>query len=109
MKTKKTNWKEIQQLYAILAQIKPGPVVDLNQAIAIGYGESPAAGLNALSEIKELQHHYLYHAAKGDFLSELGDIEQARSSYNSALNLTTSKTEKTLLHKKLISLGIATE
>ena len=102
----KTNWKEMQQLYGILSQIKPGPVVELNRAIAIGYGTSPAAGLKALAEISELQHHYLYHAAKGDFLTELGDIEQARSSYDQALNLTTSKTEKTLLHKKLISLTI---
>jgi RNA polymerase sigma factor (sigma-70 family) len=102
----KTNWKEIQQLYTILSQVKPGPFVELNKAIAIGYGESPAAGLKALAEIRELQNHYLYHAATGDFLADLGNIEQARISYELALNLTGSNTEKTLLQTKLISLGI---
>lgn len=102
----KTNWKEIQQLYAILSEIKPGPFVDLNRAIAIGYAESPEAGLKALLEIKELQTHYLYHAAKGDFYSELGEMEHARSSYDLALTLTASKTEKTLLQSKLMSLNV---
>ena len=78
----------------------------MNKAIAIGYGESPAAGLKALAEINELQNHYLYHAAKGDFLAELGNLEQARTSYELALYLTSSNTEKTLLQTKLISLGI---
>ena len=69
-----TDWKNIIQLYTILLELKPGPIVALNKAIAIGYGQSPTDGLNALQQIKELQNHYLYHAAMGDFYIELGDI-----------------------------------
>ncbi len=102
----KTDWKSIQQLYTVLSKLKPGPVVELNKAIAIGYGESAASGLKALEEIKDLENRYLYHAAKGDFLSELGHLKKARLSYEQALSLTTSNTEKNLLQKKLASLSV---
>lgn len=104
---KKTDWNSILQLYTILSHIKPSPIVELNKAIAIGYGQSPTAGLKALRKIKELQNHYLYHAAMGDFYVDLGDAIHARSSYEQAMNLTTSNTEKKLLQTKLTSIGVA--
>lgn len=100
----KTDWKSIIQLYTILSEIKPGPIVDLNKAIAIGYGQSPAAGLNALKEIKTLGNHYLYHAAMGDFYNEIGDVMRAEQSYRQAMELTRSITEKKLLQVKLTSI-----
>jgi len=101
----KTDWNRIIQLYTILARVKPGPIVELNKAIAIGYGQSPSAGLEALQQIKELQHHYLYHAAMGDFFSDLGDETQARVCYEQAMVLTSSNAEKKLLQTKLTSIG----
>ncbi|MBA4054469.1 MAG: RNA polymerase subunit sigma-24, partial [Marivirga sp.] len=84
----KTDWKSIIQLYTILSEIKPGPIVELNKAIAIGYGQSPSAGLYALKEIKTLENHYLYHAAMGDFYNDLGDATHAQQSYRQAMDLT---------------------
>jgi predicted RNA polymerase sigma factor len=89
-----------------LLRVKPGPIVELNRAIAIGYGHSPLAGLNALREIKGLEGHYLYYAAIGDFYSELGEEENARISYDKAAKLTSSNTEKKLLQTKLDRLVI---
>ena len=37
-----TDWKQIAQLYTILAGLKPGPIVAMNRAIAIGYSSSPS-------------------------------------------------------------------
>ena len=97
-----TDWSQIHQLYSILlATIRPGPIVELNKAIAIGYADSPGAGLAALQDIHDLQHHYLYHSAIGDFHVELGNSEQARRSYETALTLTASNAEKKLLRSKL--------
>ena len=98
---KSTNWKRIIELYTFLLREKPGPIVELNRAIAIGYGQSPLAGLKALEEIKGLDGHYLYHAARGDFYAELGDEENARFKYQHAMDLTTSNTAKKLLQSKL--------
>lgn len=100
----KTDWKSIIQLYTILLEIKPGPIVELNKAIAIGYGDSAAAGLNALKEIKTLENHYLYYAAMGDFYNDLGDVAHAERSYRQAMNLTRSNAEKKLLQVKITSI-----
>jgi len=96
-----TDWNQIHKLYAILSQAKPGPVIELNKAIALGYAQSPLAGLQALQKIKDLPQHYLYHAAMGDFHAELGNIEEANVSYKRALELTSSTAEKKLLQSKI--------
>jgi RNA polymerase sigma factor (sigma-70 family) len=98
-----TDWGQIHQLYSILAAMRPSPIVELNKAIAIGYADSPVAGLAALQAIPDLQHHHLYHAAVGDFHAQLGNAEQARRSYETAITLTISNAEKKLLRSKLES------
>lgn len=100
---KETDWHQIVELYSILAEVKPGPIVELNRAIATGFARSPAAGLQALQNIHQLQHHYLYHSAMGDFYADVGDNKQACECYEKALILTTSNAEKKLLQKKLIA------
>ena len=95
------DWEQIYRLYSVLATIKPGPIVELNKAIALGFANSPVAGLAALQKIKDLQDHYLYHAAIGDFHAALGNVEQARISYETALKLTPSNVEKKLLKSKM--------
>ncbi|HKZ36621.1 MAG TPA: sigma-70 family RNA polymerase sigma factor [Chryseolinea sp.] len=97
----KTDWNQIIELYTVLERLKPNPIITLNKAIAIGYGKSAALGLEALKNIKELSNHYLYHAAMGDFFSELGDREKACASYESSLKLTKSNSEKKLLQTKI--------
>lgn len=96
-----TDWKSIIGLYNVLLEIKPGAIVELNKAIAIGYGISPAAGLEALKQIKTLETHYLYYAAMGDFYYEVGDLTNAQQCYHQAIKLTRSNTEKRLLQSKL--------
>jgi RNA polymerase sigma factor (sigma-70 family) len=101
-----TRWNNIIELYTHLLRVKPGPIVEFNRAIAIGYGHSPLSGLNALQAITGLEGHYLYYAAIGDFYSELGEEENARLNYEKAMTLTTSNTEKKLLQTKLDRLVI---
>lgn len=100
-----TRWDEMIQLYTVLNQMKPGPIIELNRAIAIGYGRSQQAGLEALMEITELKEHHLYHAAMGDFYHNLGNPSEARTSYQTALSLTKSKVEKQLLNNKINNLN----
>ena len=39
-----TNWVRIAAFYAVLANVAPSPVVELNQAMAIAMASSPGAG-----------------------------------------------------------------
>lgn len=98
-----TDWDQMLKLYSILMEIKPSSIVQLNKAIAVGYAVSAEAGLRELQAIKDLQNHYLYHSALGDFYAEMGDISNAGLSYRRAISLTHSNVEKNLLQAKLSS------
>jgi RNA polymerase sigma-70 factor (ECF subfamily) len=104
-----TDWGRILDLYTILQRMKPGVVVELNKAIAVGYGKSPAEGLEALQRIVGLHEHYLFHAAIGEFSLKLGMISEARESFAEAIIRTTSKAEQDLLRARLKDLEINLE
>lgn len=99
-KFEETDWKLIVDLYTVLLEMKPGPIVSLNRAIAIGYRDSPTAGLRALEDIRGLEDHYLYHAAMGDFYKMTGRDKEAQDSYERASTLTQSLPERNLLSSK---------
>lgn len=96
----RTNWEAIFHLYGSLSNIKPGPVVEMNKAIALGYWKSVGEGLKALVAIEGLEETHRYHAVLGDFYFEVNDREKAMLAYDKALSLVSSKQERELLQKK---------
>lgn len=101
-----TDWNKILLLYDLLAQIKSDPIIELNKAIAIGYGKGAEAGLSYLRAVKGLEVNSIYHAALGDFYSQLNQAESAKASYEKALSLTQSLSEIDLLKNKIEALRI---
>ncbi|HOY07399.1 MAG TPA: sigma-70 family RNA polymerase sigma factor [Saprospiraceae bacterium] len=97
----KTNWQAIFYCYNLLMRVSPSPFVALNRAIARGYAEGPAAGIEALLKIEGLDGHYLYHTALGDFYVKNGNGENARACYQRALELVALGAEKKVLERKL--------
>ncbi len=64
-----TPWPQIAALYGILATVAPGPVVELNRAVAVAMAEGPAAGLalvEALGADGALAGYQHYHAVRAD-------------------------------------------
>jgi RNA polymerase sigma-70 factor (ECF subfamily) len=84
-----TAWDTIVTLYDALLAAQPSPVIDLNRAIAIGFRDGYEAGLAALDALdaKALAGYYLLPAARADFLRRLGRNDEARRSYQLALEL----------------------
>jgi RNA polymerase sigma factor (sigma-70 family) len=101
---KETDWSTILVVYNLLCNLKPGPITELNRAIAVGYADSRARGIEALKEVKGLDSNYIYHAALGDFYRDLKNNGLAEKSYHQAIVLTSSSKEKQLLQKKLAQL-----
>lgn len=99
----KTDWDKILQLYDALYAVRPDPVIELNKAIAEGYGKSFATGLASLKNIKGMEHH-LYYSAMGDFYFQLNDSTNAHRCYEKALELTASSAERKLLEEKIATL-----
>lgn len=100
-----TRWDELVRLYQTLYELKPGPMVELNKAIAIGYAQSPEAGIAALEEINELHNHYLYLSALANFYLLQGEVIEAKKYFERALQHTTSIQEAELIKRNLLKCG----
>jgi RNA polymerase sigma factor (sigma-70 family) len=95
-----TDWRRIASLYEELAQVAPSPVVELNRAVAVGMAFGPRAGLelvDALTSEPALQAYHLLPAVRGDLLSRLGRMDEARVEFERAASLTRNSRERTLL------------
>jgi RNA polymerase sigma-70 factor (ECF subfamily) len=96
-----TDWRRIVWLYG---QLAPSPVVELNQAVAIGMADGPAAGLerlDALAASGRLTGYHLLPASRADLLRRLGHLDDAAESYRRALDLTRTEAERRFLSRRL--------
>jgi predicted RNA polymerase sigma factor len=94
-----TDWSRITGLYAILAQVAPSPVVELNRAVAVSMAYGPQAGLDlvdALAAEPSLQGYHLLPSVRGDLLMKLGRPGEAQAEFERAAALTRNKRERDL-------------
>ena len=96
-----TDWRRIADLYAWLAVGAPGPVVDLNRAVAVAMCEGPERGLALIDAIEGLERHHLLHAARGDLLRRLERYPEAARAYRRAIDLCAQETERAFLAGRL--------
>jgi RNA polymerase sigma-70 factor (ECF subfamily) len=101
LRFEETQWDKLLNLYETLHELKPGPMVSFNRAIAIGYARSPEAGIHALQKITSLQEHYLYLTAIGNFYLLKRDAVKAKSFLEKALANTPSDPEAALIKHKI--------
>jgi RNA polymerase sigma factor (sigma-70 family) len=95
-----TDWVRIVALYDALAQIAPSPVVELNRAVACAMAFGPAAGLDIadpLTSEPSLEAYHLLPSVRGDLLSKLGRLDEARAEFERAASLTRNDRERALL------------
>lgn len=99
-----TDWAQIVQLYDMLMQSNPSPVVELNRAVAVAMQNNPLAGLELVDAILargDLGSYHLAHAVRADLCRRLGRIAEARASYERALSLTQQEPERRFLKRRL--------
>ena len=102
---KATDWQQIQQLYDVLAQIEPSPVVELNRSMAIAYGGDAAAALEMLNELEEpLKNYQPFYVARAELHSLTGNVTLSINDYGRALKLTRNEAEKKHLESKQVNL-----
>ncbi|WP_307795666.1 RNA polymerase sigma factor [Actinacidiphila acididurans] len=99
-----TDWPQIALLYAELARLAPGPVVELNRAVAVAMAHGPQQGLalvDALDAAGELPGYHLLPATRADLLRRLGRTEEAADAYRRALELAPTEAERRFLRRRL--------
>jgi len=97
-----TDWKSISSLYDVLAEVAPGPVVEVNRAVAHGRAFDPGAGLAVLDAIPPdaLAGSHLIPSVRGDLLARLGRHEEAEAAFRDAAALTANHSERALLVRR---------
>ena len=103
-----TNWERIVLLYEALGRLAPSPVVDLNRAVAVSMAQGPAAALPIVDELVaagELSNSYLLPSVRGELLTRVGRIAEARTELELAVRLCGNERERAVLRRKLTGLG----
>ncbi|MBV8805321.1 MAG: RNA polymerase subunit sigma-24, partial [Sinobacteraceae bacterium] len=89
-----TDWKQIDQIYALLEVVQPSPVVTLNRAVAVSKVRGPAAALEMLAPLAgPLSGYFHFFGLKGALLKDLGRADEARVAFNQAIALARTPAE----------------
>jgi len=97
-----TNWSRIASLYDVLATAAPGPVVEVNRAVAHGRAFGPEAGLAVLDRVAAgaLGDTPLVPSVRGDLLERGGRHAQAADAFTEAASRTRNESERQLLQRR---------
>ncbi|MBZ5738700.1 RNA polymerase sigma factor [Nocardioides mangrovi] len=97
-----TNWRRIAALYDVLASAAPGPVVEVNRAVAHGRAFGSFAGLQVLSALAPdaLGDSPLVPSVRGDLLERAGDHAEAAEAFTEAARRTRNESERALLLRR---------
>ncbi|WP_395691328.1 RNA polymerase sigma factor [Nocardioides sp.] len=97
-----TDWRRIATLYDVLATAAPGPVVEVNRAVAHGRAFGPNAGLAVLDAVDPaaLGDSPLVASVRGDLLERAGLHAEASRSFAQAAALTRNEGERGVLRRR---------
>jgi len=99
-----TDWDRIVLIYEALGRIAPSPIVELNRAVAVSMTPAgPEAALRLVDRVREggkLKDSAMLPGVRGELLSQLGCIEEARAELGAAALLATNEREAEVLRGK---------
>jgi RNA polymerase sigma-70 factor, ECF subfamily len=102
-----TDWPQIVGLYEVLLRLQPGPVIELNHAVAVSMVDGAARALDLVDSLRargEVSEYHLLHAARGRLLQQLGRLPEALEAYREAFSFATLDPERRLLQARIASL-----
>ncbi|MEN8239915.1 MAG: RNA polymerase sigma factor [Actinomycetota bacterium] len=89
-----TDWEQIVRLYVSLRSFGDGSIVALNHSVAVSMAYGPTIALAMLDEISDLDEYPYYHAARGSYLTALGDNAGAADAYRRGHATATSEPQR---------------
>jgi predicted RNA polymerase sigma factor len=97
-----TDWRRIADLYDVLAAAAPGPVVEVNRAVAHGRAFGSDAGLAVLQALDAgaLGDSPLVPSVRGDLLERAGLHGQASEAFAEAAASTRNDSERAVLRRR---------
>ena len=101
-RSEETDWRRIASLYDILAEAAPGPVVEVNRAVAHGRAYGPDAGLAVLDAVNPcaLGDSPMVPSVRGDLLERAGLHAEAGEAFGEAASRTKNAGEREVLRRR---------
>jgi predicted RNA polymerase sigma factor len=101
-RAEETDWRRIARLYDVLAQAAPGPIVEVNRAVAHGRAFGPRAGLAVLEAVgdDQLADSPLVPSVRGDLLERAGRHAEAAAAFSEAVARTRNEAERAVLQRR---------
>lgn len=100
-----TDWNQIVSVYDDLMAVAPTPVVAMNRAIAVGESDGAVRALAELDVLEvSLARYHLFHATRGNYLEELGHIDEARRAFEMARDLAHTPRDVDFLTRRIETL-----
>lgn len=100
-----TPWGDIARLYDALVMLRPGPVSEVNRAVAYAEAYGPEEGLRAFNAIPPQPTWLPWQAARAYLLDQTGQRAAATSAYDAALALDPPPAERLYLERQRKRLG----
>jgi RNA polymerase sigma factor (sigma-70 family) len=104
-----TDWARITELYGVLADVMPSPIVELNRAVAVSMAFGPEAGLALVDQLAaepSLRDYHLLPSVRGDLLMKLGRLAEAQEEFERASDLTRNARERELTQERARSAAL---
>jgi RNA polymerase sigma factor (sigma-70 family) len=102
-RAEETDWRLVAGLYALLAEVMPSPVVELNRAVAVAMAYGPEAGLAVVDQLADepaLRSYHLLPSVRGDLLRKLDRNAEAQREFERAAALTSNERERRLSQRR---------
>ncbi|HSB26577.1 MAG TPA: DUF6596 domain-containing protein [Pyrinomonadaceae bacterium] len=103
VRTGRSNWEDVVQLYDVLFKLAPSPVIEINRAAAIAELKGAQTALEVLGEIAadpRVAEYQPYWATRADLLARLGAKEEASQAYQLAIGLERDPAVRRFLQKR---------
>ena len=98
-----TDWKGILELYDLLFQMSPNPLIKVIRATVRAYSGGVSQAVEEISEMatdKAMKHYPFYWAAKAEIHALNGDIELTREGFDRAAALSRNAAEKNAWNRR---------
>lgn len=99
-----TDWSRILVLYDQLYAMNPSPLIALNRAVALAHVRGPEAAvaeIRSLLKSQPLESYHLLYASLGEFEAQAQNFEDAAACFERAIELSNTRVERSLLHRRL--------
>jgi RNA polymerase sigma-70 factor (ECF subfamily) len=101
-----TDWAAIAGHYATLEARTGSAIVRLNRAVAVAEVEGPRAGLALLAGLDDvLRDNHRLAAVRAELAQRTGELDLAKASYRTAIDLCSNDVERAHLRARLDSVG----